>query len=206
MIKLLLATVALLSGGVLFANAQSASLSHSTGSDMAKIMEILQTKPSGFDGNGYTSDLNDYHGRGAYLGFVSGSASPWDRPVVFDTITFTLRSNEAGGELPTDLNYDVYFSADGTSRVLGTANADAWVYFDNATLATITYTFDSLQTWTPGQSKTILGIGGKNTDSWEMNIVTTTLSTTAVPEPSAFGLLAGLGALALVASRRKRRR
>ena len=212
MIKLLLATAALLSGGVLFANAQvaSASLTYQ-GGDMEKIMEILHTKPSRFRGNGYTNELGDgYHGNGRYMGIVSGLSSPSVHKVVFDTITFTMKPGpySADRTLPTAVNYDVYFSADGTKQVLGTAKADSTIYFNNTTLATITYAFDSPQTWTPGQSKMILGFGFGATEHWNTNGITTTLSleNPAVPEPSAFGLLAGLGAIALAASRRRRSR
>ena len=47
-------------------------------------------------------------------------------------------------------------------------------------------------------------VGGTQGGGW-MPAYKVTVSDPAVPEPSAFGLLAGLGALALVASRRRRK-
>ena len=50
-----------------------------------------------------------------------------------------------------------------------------------------------------------LTLGGNSARPTVSNLTLTTSSFQVVPEPSAFGLLAGVGALALVASRRRRR-
>ena len=47
-------------------------------------------------------------------------------------------------------------------------------------------------------------VGGTN-GGVAVSIVNVQVSYSAIPEPSAFGLLAGLGAMALVASRRRRK-
>ena len=57
----------------------------------------------------------------------------------------------------------------------------------------------------------VSGPGGEPTvvsapDTWNYSNLKGTLTYSSVPEPSAFGLLAGLGALALVAARRRRGR
>ena len=69
--------------------------------------------------------------------------------------------------------------------------------------------FSSSGTLSSNLSGTIdnLFLGGGNYDYYKINSVIHNISwsTLAIPEPSAFGLLAGLGALALVGTRRRRR-
>ncbi len=50
-----------------------------------------------------------------------------------------------------------------------------------------------------------LFLGGANYDYYKINEVVHNISWSTIPEPSAFGWLAGLGALALVGARRRRR-
>ncbi len=64
-------------------------------------------------------------------------------------------------------------------------------------IATASYSFDS---------SSILTKGGFTMDAALANAYVKNISIKAVPEPSAFGLLAGLGALALVGARRRRRK
>ncbi len=48
-------------------------------------------------------------------------------------------------------------------------------------------------------------ISNSNGETWNPYAPVLTINTSSIPEPSAFGMLVGLGALALVASRRRRR-
>ena len=85
--------------------------------------------------------------------------------------------------------------SDGTWKsIVGNASAYSWsnnsykptsVFYDDSLLTTPTVTVDG--TWT------------------HASLVATNEKVLGIPEPSAFGLLAGIGALALVASRRRRR-
>ena len=91
---------------------------------------------------------------------------------------------------------------DGKSRINGDTAADITALFNNS----ITAEFAGLNTYddTLDEDALTAADAGKyflSTDG--KNIVLNYVS--AIPEPSAFGLLAGLGALALVASRRRRK-
>lgn len=71
------------------------------------------------------------------------------------------------------------------------------------TKSAITLELDNEAIWAAGD-KVVIGIGIYATQAYvdtTMNLV----KTPSVPEPSAFGMLAGLGALALAASRRRRK-
>lgn len=178
-------------------------------------IEVALTKPAGGILNSGNSVLEwDTSTYGA-------SFANWE--VSFDlTIAQTPANNSAlfsterkagGGALGSIFQ----INANGTVQWSGeTSSTTSWVNLGNSVSVTLSYdgstltamnnesgdfvtvnasgaalTSGSSSLWTNGGRETFSGITVKNTS--------------VVPEPSAFGLLAGMGALALVASRRRRR-
>ncbi len=79
------------------------------------------------------------------------------------------------------------------------------ISFNNQNLGTVTLTSDEIEKYFSATDSNLgdWATGYTRTWGYENNALTLTLVT--IPEPSTFGLLAGVGALALVAARRRRR-
>ena len=98
---------------------------------------------------------------------------------------------------------------DASGNFLGTTDFAVQAYNTDTDSASVTIVFEEAIKWESGY-KILAGViangnsSGSNTDSYTISGITA--SYTVIPEPSAFGLLAGLGALALAASRRRRRK
>lgn len=126
----------------------------------------------------------------------------------FNTITFSL-------EIPVDSDLDGKILNLGLGLYSGSASIKTATSVSGALSATesssvdLVLTLDSLYTWTEGD-KIVAGVGGPMftppTNTYDINVKGVSYSTISVPEPSAFGLLAGAGALALVAARRRRQK
>ncbi|MBP3302293.1 MAG: PEP-CTERM sorting domain-containing protein [Opitutales bacterium] len=209
MIKLLFTTGALLLGGVLFANAQkTGSYTNTLRYDADRVSGALDALV-GKDHGSYRNPITPSGDR-SYLGFVTTQdmGSAW----TFDSVKWTVTFKTYNSYTP-DSNTDVYFGiryVDGTGKVVdGTADITSGTNFKwNADdSVTFVYNFSEDQTWTVGESKLYLvfDLPHNNTGADINTELQYQGGAPMIPEPSAFGLLAGLGALALVASRRKRR-
>ncbi|MGN0885100.1 MAG: PEP-CTERM sorting domain-containing protein [Candidatus Spyradosoma sp.] len=104
-----------------------------------------------------------------------------------------------------DMGFGVgYYSG---SAYVGTELATATLTETQAIALDVVLKFDALQTWSAGD-KIVVGVSGLSfkpaTNTYDINVKGVSYST--IPEPSAFGLLAGLGALALAGTRRRRRK
>ncbi len=139
------------------------------------------------------------------LGKLTFSSGQWGSSVRKDIYADLL----AGEAALTASNYSVQENKNGgyylVTRTLATgSNVDlskgvaSFNFGDNLTLSDTALTLDSA----------VASNLGKYTISQSSSEITVTYVSAAslIPEPSAFGLLAGLGALALVASRRRRSR
>lgn len=137
------------------------------------------------------------------LGKLTFSSGQWGSSVQKDIYADLL----AGEAASTASNYSVQQNGDYylVTRTLATgSNVDlstgvaSFNFGDNLTLSDTALTLDSA----------VASNLGKYTISQSSSAITVTYVSAAslIPEPSAFGLLAGLGALALAASRRRRSR
>ncbi|MGN0884405.1 MAG: PEP-CTERM sorting domain-containing protein [Candidatus Spyradosoma sp.] len=137
------------------------------------------------------------------LGKLTFSSGQWGSTVQKDIYADLL----AGEAASTASNYSVQQNGDYylVTRTLATgSNVDlstgvaSFNFGDNLTLSDTALTLDSA----------VASNLGKYTISQSSSAITVTYVSAAslIPEPSAFGLLAGLGALALAASRRRRSR
>lgn len=198
--KILMTAAALSVAGTAFANADTVVLTGGLSSG------ILSSSNSRFqwDTNTYGTSFDNWEVT-FNLTLTSAPNSNGDK------IFSTSRSNGGGSGSMFQVN------SDGTVQwVGGDRSESAWatvggpalsvtLSYDGSTLTAkngsgdsvtlvatgAALTSDSSTLWTNGAKETFSGI--------------TVKKTSAVPEPSAFGLLAGMGALALVASRRRRR-
>ena len=93
------------------------------------------------------------------------------------------------------------------STTIGTETITKTLSSSEATIFDIVLSFDELQTWTTGD-KIMVAVGGPMFSPPEgtYTVKIKDVSYSTIPEPSAFGLLAGLGALALAGTRRRRRK
>lgn len=122
----------------------------------------------------------------------------------FNSVTFEIEIPESTLLSGKSFNVGVGYWSSGSSSFVKTATESVPVAATGTTTSTVTLTLDSLATWSSGD-KIIVGVGGPGftpaTNTYQVNVKGVSI----IPEPSAFGLLAGVGALALVASRRRRK-
>ncbi|MBP3303151.1 MAG: PEP-CTERM sorting domain-containing protein [Opitutales bacterium] len=209
MIKLLFATGALLSGGVLFTNAQevdTTSASQKSSEVTSAVLDILQTNDYG-----YHDSLTDSRLSTDAFGFIWGRTSVFNAPWIFDSIRFEVKFRLDSIVPPPEESYGIrYLGGDGNEvkgEVEFLENYNIDLTGQNPTV--ISYKFDTPQVWAVGESKILMTIidprAGAFADVRASLYYGDEVASLVVPEPSAFGMLAGLGALALVAARRRRK-
>ena len=129
----------------------------------------------------------------------------------FNTIKFSVEvptlSFSPGTGAKLNMGFGVGYYSE--SAYVDTELATATLTETQAIALDVVLKFDELQTWSDGD-KIVVGVSGFSftpvTNTYDINVKGVSYSTISVPEPSAFGLLAGAGALALVAARRRRQK
>jgi len=98
----------------------------------------------------------------------------------------------------------LYLSVEDNALDAGTPNSTKWISYDCSDSEKFAYTsLDSVTNISSTPEGTVFWSNGNAGNNDELHNIT--LKIHAIPEPSAFGLLAGLGAIALVVSRRRRK-
>jgi len=98
----------------------------------------------------------------------------------------------------------LYLSVEANASDAGTPNSTKWISYDCSDSEKFAYTsLDTVTNIGSTPEGTVFWSNGSADNNDELHNIT--LKIHAIPEPSAFGLLAGLGAIALVVSRRRRK-
>jgi len=99
----------------------------------------------------------------------------------------------------------LYLSVEANAADAGTPNSTKWISYDCSDSEKIGYTsLDTVTSLSGTPEGTVFWSNGTAGNNDELHNIA--LKIHAIPEPSAFGLLAGLGAIALAVSRRRRSR
>ena len=224
-----IATAALIAAGTAFASAADLIWSQTNiGLTGSTTYEIDETISDGFtvkiDLSGWqaangpigwltTTAGTDYRQSAATFGWGSNADGATEHATTFTKTNGSARSQQAGDRY-TEVNSYGASTAFDTVLFLTVSGGTASLYEQTATGNEVV-----LVAQTTGMSTSAvegLYVGDWNGDPSEQQggtmdvgiynaVLTTTEMASMIPEPSAFGLLAGLGALALVASRRRRK-
>ena len=122
----------------------------------------------------------------------------------FNSVSLEIEIPESSLLTGKSFNVGIGYWSQESSSFVKTVKETVSVQSSGATTSTITLALDLLQSWNT-DDKIIVGIGGPGatppTNTYSVNVK----SVSVIPEASAFGLLGGLGVLALASSRRRRK-
>lgn len=195
---------------------------YSSSTDLAVFSTSGQSNGTGFrivttkTASGYTAELN-YGGddnQASKATYLTGVEAGSDTDI--DAAKQKLENCETGNSPATVAltwianENRLYLSID-SSNVAGTPSSTKWIAYDVSDSNTYSSKHLSLNTVSDiANVDTLASVfwsnGGATNGEALQNISLKVHAVSAVPEPSAFGLLAGLGAIALAVSRRRRSR
>ena len=146
-------------------------------------------------GNGISGNAN-----------ASFSGDDWPEGNSLPT-AFASTENIVGGALTLGYAGNSAQEPSGTAVVFSVKYADGSVVTISGLSSVMKYSGDAPVSLSYDDSLLSAPTYTASAEDWTLDslVATNTAALSAVPEPSAFGLLAGLGALALVASRRRRK-
>ena len=131
--------------------------------------------------------------------------TPFDADLLISEIKFTATGTAAASNLPNGTEMALAI-IDSTGSILTGTTLQTATLTTGAT-ESVSITSAAGISWSDNYKLLAMIKGGKGASSNnDYKITGISLSYTAIPEPSAFGLLAGLGALALAGTRRRRRK
>ncbi|MGN0834660.1 MAG: PEP-CTERM sorting domain-containing protein [Candidatus Spyradosoma sp.] len=155
------------------------------------------------DGSGYITLAGRNGTQGESFGLVLGSEIV--AGTTFNTLSLSIEV--AANTNLNGLSMGFGIGLGSATTTIDTETTTKTLSSSEATIFDVVLSFDELQTWSTG-NKIMVAVAGpaftpaENTYTVKIKDV----SYSTVPEPSAFGLLAGLGALALAGTRRRRRK